>query len=295
MQKPVNLARLAKRIRKIRRRETAWQRACKDTVAFRKESNWWFWGVEVVGTAAFATLGGLIGFSCLPANSSAYSQNAYPTVGAAIGAVLGFALAYAGMLGLNLLRAPYRQRDEARQQVRKLEQSQRESKLRPVRDDISLVYDSFFSICIERFQDGTEIHRIGLFNNSSQTVSAGVVVSSSFNLNPEPSMLHLHPTYGAADPHGKFEVDPSAEFHLESSVDFIRWNPKDRTMQICYFNCPYPEKNYVYRLVRGHKYSVSLCISIKDARVETEWQVKMYVDGRRLNIDLSEIEVWGDL
>lgn len=98
--------------------ESAWHRANKDTEKFRRNSKWYFWLVEIVGGGAvFGIIGGLIGWNLMPPNASTYQQNAYPLIGAGIGVVIGFALAFVLIFTFNLVRAPYLQRNEARTEV----------------------------------------------------------------------------------------------------------------------------------------------------------------------------------
>lgn len=93
--------------------ETCWQRACKDTEHFRK-SGWSFWAWGVVGAAVFGVVGAFVGYWLTPSNFNPFWQFAYPTIGGGIGVVVGFVLVFSLILGWNLYRAPYRQRDEAR-------------------------------------------------------------------------------------------------------------------------------------------------------------------------------------
>lgn len=108
--------------------ETSWQRACKDTEHFRR-SGWSFWVWEVVGAAMFGVVGGLVGHWLTPLSSNPFWLFAYPTIGGGIGVVLGFAIVFGLILGWNLFRAPYRQRNEARARVVELEDELKKPKL----------------------------------------------------------------------------------------------------------------------------------------------------------------------
>ena len=100
--------------------ETCWQRACKDTEHFRK-SGWSFWALEVVGAAVFGVVGAFVGYWLTPSTSNALWQFAYRTIGGGIGVVVGFIGVFILIFGWNLYRASYRQRDEARKKVEKLQ------------------------------------------------------------------------------------------------------------------------------------------------------------------------------
>jgi len=97
--------------------ENAPQRANKDTKQFRKNSQVWFWGVEVVGSGAIA---GLTGGILWNRNTLQGWQVGLITFGAF---VIGFFLIYGLVFLWNLFRTPYRQRNEARDKV---DQYQRE-------------------------------------------------------------------------------------------------------------------------------------------------------------------------
>lgn len=115
--------------------ESTWRRALTDTDRFRQSARS-FWAFEVVGAAIFGILGGYLGFLLLPAESDRQSQWSYPAVGGAIGVVGGLTFAFTLIFIWNLFRAPYRQRDEARQNLEKLEKLREEQGPR----DFSLVW-----------------------------------------------------------------------------------------------------------------------------------------------------------
>jgi hypothetical protein len=85
--------------------ESVWRRAWEDTDHFR-HSGLFFWGCEVIGAALFAVIGGLL----LPDNPSKIESALYPSVGI----ISGFILVFLGAYIWNLLKAPFRQRNEAR-------------------------------------------------------------------------------------------------------------------------------------------------------------------------------------
>jgi len=67
---------------------------------------WFFWSVQVVAMGLLAYVGSIL----IPEGAGKYISYAYPAVGAVIGAIVGFAIIFI----INLLLAPYRQRNEAR-------------------------------------------------------------------------------------------------------------------------------------------------------------------------------------
>ncbi len=93
--------------------QTAHQRAWQDTELFRK-SGLSFWAFGVVGVAVFGVAGALVGFWLTPPNSSAFWRNAWTTIGGGLGVVTGFVTVFLAIYLWNLFRAPYRQRNEAR-------------------------------------------------------------------------------------------------------------------------------------------------------------------------------------
>jgi len=101
--------------------ETAWDRACTDTEKFRKSPKS-FWEFEIVGAAVFGLGGGYIGFLLMSQNPTLFQQFVYPSIGGAVGIILGFLIVFSCIFLWNLFRAPYRQRNEARQTVDRLEE-----------------------------------------------------------------------------------------------------------------------------------------------------------------------------
>jgi len=101
--------------------EPTWRRAWEDTESFRQTTKS-FWAWEVVGTAMFGVVGGMAGAWLAPEHATTFQQSIYPTVGAAIGLVLGFVLTFGLIYGWSLFRAPYRQRDDALNMVKSIQQ-----------------------------------------------------------------------------------------------------------------------------------------------------------------------------
>ena len=101
--------------------EGTWGKASKDTEKFRKDSAFWFWGIEVIGVSLFILGGGFLGFSCLPNVSTPSQQFWYPTLGSTVGLIIGLIAIYALIFLWHLSRAPYRQRNELRVKVEELQ------------------------------------------------------------------------------------------------------------------------------------------------------------------------------
>ncbi len=288
MQKSARLPRLGKR---IQRRKTSWYRAGKDTDKFRQESKLWFWGMEVVGAAVFGVVGSIVGSVLVPDRATQFQQNAYSPIGGGAGVVIGFAIAFAGIFIWNLFRAPYRQRDEARQQYRECRQAALANKERSKSDNILLIYDDvFYPVCRERLKGKDEVHRIGVSNSSNKTVySVEVRLLGHSTFQPVPSELPLRPAHTGADSPCTFDVNPSSDWHLDRCVDFLIWRQKEKTIEFCFAS----EQGAVnaYKLVRGRKYSVTLGVSAKDVSIDKEWSAILSSGKHGLDIDLSEIEV----
>jgi hypothetical protein len=96
--------------------QSAARRAWNDTERFRQSTKA-FWLIEVIGSGVFVVFGGCIGYKLQPANSTGWIGFLYQTIGAGSGGIAGFILTYVGIYTWNLIRAPFRQRDEARKLV----------------------------------------------------------------------------------------------------------------------------------------------------------------------------------
>ncbi len=69
----------------------------------------------------FGVGGALGGFCLTPNNPTSLLLGAFPTVGGAMGVILGFVIVFAFIFAYHLFRAPYRQRNDARTDVEQLE------------------------------------------------------------------------------------------------------------------------------------------------------------------------------
>jgi hypothetical protein len=131
-------------------KESAWHRARKDTDKFRSSAKF-FWVVEVLGAAVAGVIGGVVGALLTPESPTKFQQYFYPAAGAAAGVVAGFVIVFSLIFIWHLLRAPYKQRDDAIQLANEVQQKY-ESILATVRH--KLAFDSpalitrVFSDCI---------------------------------------------------------------------------------------------------------------------------------------------------
>lgn len=93
---------------------SAFRRALADTLSAH-ETAWFLYAVEVTagGAGAFA------GAQLVPANPSAWQQGSYPILGVLAGIIAAVAIIFLG----NFVRAPYRQRNEAWEQLLSMEKS----------------------------------------------------------------------------------------------------------------------------------------------------------------------------
>ncbi len=92
------------------------KRAWQDTEYFRQSAKS-FWGVEVVGATVFGVVGAFGGFLLTTKDTPSFWQFAYPTIGGAIGIISGFVITFFLIYAWYLFRAPYKQRNEAREKV----------------------------------------------------------------------------------------------------------------------------------------------------------------------------------
>lgn len=132
------------------RTESSWRRAWSDSEYFRKESPIWFWGVEVLGGLVAGGLGGWSGYRLLPGDPSNTQSFWYPTIGGIVGVLIGLGGIFLLLHLWNLLRAPYRQRDEAIQKVVDLE----------AKSVIEQIFEvnwgtTFLSLPLNKLDDGT--------------------------------------------------------------------------------------------------------------------------------------------
>ncbi len=93
--------------------EAACIRAYKDTERFRKTSGKWFWGVEVVGSSLLAAVAAYFAFSNL--------KNWQVAVLTFLVFAVGLIVIYGIVYFVNLLRAPYLQRNELRRMINEQE------------------------------------------------------------------------------------------------------------------------------------------------------------------------------
>jgi hypothetical protein len=93
--------------------QSAWQRACEDTECFR-QSRAFFLGAEMLGGGVFAGV--------VAATTHRWTDSPSWQIGlyAAAGAMGGCFSAYVAAYVVNLFRAPRRQRDEARRELKRL-------------------------------------------------------------------------------------------------------------------------------------------------------------------------------
>ncbi len=156
---------------------------------------------------------------------------------------------------------------------------------------IWLVYDPiFYHICREVQSDKSETHRIGIHNLGDRTLKnvEVLVVSGVSNLQPELLPAPLSPTNSLPDSHSSFDLNPTSEWHLTKLVDFIKWEPKSKTMEICYHN----SIRNKYKLTRKYNAYISLGATATDTQVDTQWSAELSINQYgELNIDMSEIKV----
>ncbi len=91
---------------------SVWHRALRDTENLRNSSPWWFWGVDVLGSAAIASVTASLIINTIP-NWQVGLLTFFAFV---IGVVLIYGIIYLWYL----FRAPYRQRNEARRTIEQL-------------------------------------------------------------------------------------------------------------------------------------------------------------------------------
>jgi len=102
-------------------KESVWRRAWKDTETFRKSAKF-FWIWEVTGATVAGVIGGIIGAWLTPENSGTLQQSLYPAIGGAVGIIVGAVIVFALIFIWHLFRAPYRQRDDAIELAKQVQQ-----------------------------------------------------------------------------------------------------------------------------------------------------------------------------
>lgn len=101
--------------------EPTWKRALGESEAFRQSSPRWYWGPGLIGPSLFTSLGAWEGVKHLPEVPTDAQSFWIPFAGGVAGLVIGVGAAFLLIVLWNLMRAPYRQRNEARHHVAKLE------------------------------------------------------------------------------------------------------------------------------------------------------------------------------
>lgn len=144
-------------------KESVWNRAWKDTEAFRKSARF-FWVWKGLGAAVAGVIGGMIGVWLTPENAERFRQYLYPAIGGAIGIIAGLGLVIACIFIWYMFRAPYRQRDDALALAMKA-QKKYESVLLAVRH--KLAFNAAVSM-IRIFPDSIVVQVGAEFRNTSQ-------------------------------------------------------------------------------------------------------------------------------
>src|SRR3989304_1241981 len=99
--------------------ESSWRRAWEDTERFRHTAGS-FWGLEIVGASVLGLGGGYAGFLRTPMGTTPTQSFLYPAIGGVVGVIIGLMIVFSLIFIWNIFRAPYRQRNEARNMVRQL-------------------------------------------------------------------------------------------------------------------------------------------------------------------------------
>lgn len=89
-------------------------RAWDDSERLRKESFFWFWGLEIFGATAIAATSGALAAYWTPNGAGKAEAVILPAVGGFLGFVGGLLVLFLAIFTYQYVRAPYRQRDEAR-------------------------------------------------------------------------------------------------------------------------------------------------------------------------------------
>jgi hypothetical protein len=102
-------------------KESVWHRAWRDTENFRNSAKF-FWIWEVMGATVAGVIGGIIGAWQIPENSGTLQQYLYPAIGGAVGIIVGAVIVFVLIFIWHLFRVPYRQRDEAIELAKQVQQ-----------------------------------------------------------------------------------------------------------------------------------------------------------------------------
>ncbi len=94
--------------------QSSFHRAVADTIHVPRQNPWFFWSIGIVMVA----LGGFLGTVYTPEGSGRFISAICPTAVVILGAIIGIIIIFI----INLILAPYRQRNEARKKVVKLEE-----------------------------------------------------------------------------------------------------------------------------------------------------------------------------
>ena len=112
--------------------QSSLRRAVDDTIHAPRQNPWFFWSIGIVMVA----LGGFLGTVYTPEGSGRFLSAICPTAGVIIGAIIGIIIIFI----INLIMAPYRQRNELREKIIKLESDIEDKKQRAqLREDVSLL------------------------------------------------------------------------------------------------------------------------------------------------------------
>jgi hypothetical protein len=218
-----------------------------------------------------------------------------------LAALVAFFVVFSATFLYNLLFAtPLRVVEQCQSQYRVLKEKIIRVKQRDYKNNgtIALVYNyNFYPACREINDDKSETYRIGVHNLGNKTLSdvEVLLMGGWSNLQPEPLPSPLSPMHSTLTSPSGFTLNPSSDWYLRVYVDFIRWQPKNKTIQLCYHHnitkstVPFHDS---YKLKREQKYFISLGATARDTRIDTQWSAEVFVDRYgKLNIDLSEVKV----
>ena len=177
--------------------EPSWRQAWRDLEGFRG-SFIGFWGVEVVA----ALVGTLVAIWLL---ASSNSSNLATTFYGATGLVAGLGIAFIGMYAFYLLRAPYRQRDEARGKV---VEAQAEIDALKARPNLEIVFESgptFKQVQVDvmsrrRIRGVETLYRVGIRHDGLGTIDNVSVELEDMVPSVLPAHLLLHQMHDNTPP-----------------------------------------------------------------------------------------------